>query len=119
MALRYMRHRGDTILKGISSDVDSEDHTKEIIGERPNTYTFTKAIAEQLVNREREHLPISVVRPSIVTGSVKEPIPGWVDNLNGPAGVGKENWFENCIFIDEFFFRPGRCCWTRCNENHV
>ena len=83
--------------------MDSDDHTKEIIGERPNTYTFTKAIAEQLVNQEREHLPISVVRPSIVTGSVKEPIPGWVDNLNGPAGVGKENGFENCISIDPFF----------------
>ena len=61
-----------------------------MIGERPNTYTFSKAITEQLLNQEKGQLPISIVRPSIVTGSVKEPIPGWVDNLNGPGGISKE-----------------------------
>ena len=69
------------------TDVNSEEGTKEVIGERPNTYTFTKAITEQLVKQEREHLPISIVRPSIVAGAVKDPIPGWVDNLNGPTGI--------------------------------
>merc|ERR1712241_127853 len=32
---------------------------KEVIGERPNTYTFTKAITEQLVKEDRGDLPIS------------------------------------------------------------
>ena len=58
-----------------------------MIGERPNTYTFTKAIAEQLVKEDRGDLPLSIVRPSIVAGAVKDPIPGWVDNLNGPTGI--------------------------------
>ena len=60
-----------------------------MIGERPNTYTFTKAITEQLVKEEREDLPLSIVRPSIVAGAVKDPMPGWVDNLNGPTGIYK------------------------------
>ena len=71
----------------LSTDVNVEERTKEVIGDRPNTYTFTKAITEQYVNQEREHLPISIVRPSIVAGAIKEPLPGWVDNLNGPTGI--------------------------------
>lgn len=27
------------------------------------------------------------MRPSIVTAALKEPVPGWVDNLNGPTGI--------------------------------
>ena len=68
-------------------DVDSERLTRLMIGQRPNTYTFTKAIAEQLINEERGDLPISIVRPSIVGGAIEEPMPGWVDNLNGPMGL--------------------------------
>ena len=75
--------------ESIFSDVNSEERTNEVIGERPNTYTFTKAITEQLINQEREHLPISIVRPSIVTGSIKEPIPGWIDSLNGAGGIAE------------------------------
>ena len=40
-------------------------------GDRPNTYTFTKAIAEQLVHDEGEGLPVCIVRPSIVVSSWK------------------------------------------------
>jgi fatty acyl-CoA reductase len=32
-------------------------------------------------------LPVVIARPSIVTPSLKEPLPGWVDNLNGPIGI--------------------------------
>ena len=71
----------------LSTDVNVEERTKEVIGDRPNTYTFTKAITEQLVKEEREDLPLSIVRPSIVAGAVKDPMPGWVDNLNGPTGI--------------------------------
>ena len=59
-----------------------------IIGERPNTYSFTKAITEQMIKEDRGDLPISIVRPSIVVGAVSEPLPGWVDNINGPTSVG-------------------------------
>jgi len=61
--------------------------TGKLIGNRPNTYTFTKALAESVLVEEAGNLPVSIVRPSIVVAAWKEPIPGWVDNLNGPTGL--------------------------------
>lgn len=55
---------------------------------RPNTYTYTKAVAEHLVAQQEGKYPITIVRPSIVISSYKEPMPGWVDNINGISGLG-------------------------------
>lgn len=62
---------------------------KEILGVHPNTYTYTKRMAEILVRDEYERsgLPVCIVRPSIVCPSAREPFPGWVDSLNGPPGI--------------------------------
>jgi fatty acyl-CoA reductase len=54
---------------------------------KPNTYTLTKALAEQLILEESTHLPITIVRPSIIGGTWQEPSPGWIDNLNGASGL--------------------------------
>jgi fatty acyl-CoA reductase len=32
------------------------------------------------------NIPLAIVRPSIVVGALNEPIPGWVDNINGTTG---------------------------------
>ncbi|CAF3674437.1 unnamed protein product [Rotaria sp. Silwood1] len=61
--------------------------TNKIIHDRPNTYTFTKALAEYIISQEAKDLPLSIIRPSIVGSSWREPIPGWVDNYNGPSGL--------------------------------
>ncbi|XP_061898507.1 fatty acyl-CoA reductase 1 [Entelurus aequoreus] len=61
--------------------------TPKLIGQRPNTYTFTKALAEYLVQQEAGDLNVAIVRPSIVGASWKEPFPGWIDNFNGPSGI--------------------------------
>ncbi|XP_076471448.1 fatty acyl-CoA reductase 1-like [Babylonia areolata] len=61
--------------------------TTKLIGSRPNTYTYTKAMAESLLLEEAKGLPVAIVRPSIVGASWLEPLPGWVDNLNGPTGL--------------------------------
>ena len=58
-----------------------------VLGNHPNTYTFTKALAERLIEEEGKDLPIAIVRPSIVVASWKDPFPGWVDNFNGPTGI--------------------------------
>lgn len=62
-----------------------------LLGARPNTYTYTKAVAESLlVERSKKllpNVPIAMVRPSIVGGIWCQPISGWVDNFNGPTGV--------------------------------
>lgn len=60
--------------------------TKPLIGKRPNTYTFTKSLAEDVVRTEKDNLPVAIVRPSIICGSNDGPVKGWTDNLNGPGG---------------------------------
>nr|CAD7591462.1 unnamed protein product [Timema genevievae] len=61
----------------------------KIIDTWPNTYTFTKAIAENIIRKTASDLPIAVVRPSQVhvSGTLKEPLCGWIDNVNGPNGA--------------------------------
>ncbi len=58
-----------------------------LVGTCPNTYIYTKSVAEQLLKEEKGDIPLVIVRPSIVMGSAKEPMPGWIDNINGPIGV--------------------------------
>ncbi|XP_017888866.1 putative fatty acyl-CoA reductase CG5065 isoform X2 [Ceratina calcarata] len=59
--------------------------TPKILQGLPNTYAFSKALSEDLV--QRSGLPAGVARPSIVVASWKEPAPGWVENMNGPTGL--------------------------------
>jgi len=49
--------------------------TTKLIGEKPNTYTYTKQLAEVLLVTEGADLPLAIVRPSIVTASWMEPMP--------------------------------------------
>ncbi|CAH0602038.1 unnamed protein product [Chrysodeixis includens] len=61
--------------------------TPKYLGELPNTYTFSKQLAEHVVCEHKGELPIVIVRPSIVISSAEEPIPGWIENFNGPVGI--------------------------------
>ncbi|KAF3421944.1 hypothetical protein E2986_04187 [Frieseomelitta varia] len=61
--------------------------TPKILDLHPNTYTFSKRLSEKLIADEYPNLPCSIARPSIVTPALAEPLPGWVDNLNGPVGL--------------------------------
>jgi fatty acyl-CoA reductase len=53
----------------------------------PNTYTFTKSLAEHILLRHKGKLPLVIVRPSIVGCSWKQPTPGWVDALTAAGGL--------------------------------
>ncbi|VVC34012.1 Male sterility, NAD-binding,NAD(P)-binding domain,Fatty acyl-CoA reductase, C-terminal [Cinara cedri] len=64
-----------------------EELPQKILGDWPNTYCFTKAIAENVIFKSGNHLPISVFRPSIIGCTKSEPCPGWLDNMNGPSGI--------------------------------
>ena len=80
-----------------------------LIGKMPNTYAYTKGLTEYMLQEECGSIPLAIVRPSIVTAAFKEPIPGWVDNLNGPTG---ESFFP--------FPLAGLCTrtertWSSCN----
>ncbi|XP_003704946.1 putative fatty acyl-CoA reductase CG8306 [Megachile rotundata] len=58
--------------------------TPNIIKDHPNSYTFTKHLAEHEVKNGR--VPAAIVRPSMITGAWKEPVPGWTVSKNGPQG---------------------------------
>ncbi|CAB3257568.1 unnamed protein product [Arctia plantaginis] len=69
-------------------DDETLDHLEpKLIESEPNTYSYTKAITEDLVCEYSEKFPIAIARPSIVTAALKEPLVGWVDNINGPTGL--------------------------------
>ncbi|XP_055704509.1 putative fatty acyl-CoA reductase CG5065 isoform X2 [Phlebotomus papatasi] len=61
--------------------------TANLIAPHPNTYTYSKRLAEILVRNEYPNLPVVIARPSIVIPANEEPLPGWVDSLNGPIGL--------------------------------
>jgi alcohol-forming fatty acyl-CoA reductase len=57
----------------------------------PNTYTFTKSLAESLIARhiakDGAGLPIAIVRPAIVETSVAKPFRGWNEGINTSASL--------------------------------
>jgi len=58
----------------------------KIMGDHINTYTFTKALAEHVINDAKNVIPTCIVRPSMIVAAWKEPIRGWTVSKNGPQG---------------------------------
>ena len=63
------------VYRWMSDDI-IESLTQSMIAPRPNTYTYTKAIAETLLVElcAASHLPCAIVRPSIVGASWQQPV---------------------------------------------
>ncbi|KAL2741585.1 fatty acyl-CoA reductase wat-like isoform X2 [Vespula squamosa] len=61
--------------------------TPQLIGMYPNTYVFTKSVAENVIKKHTDSIPIGIFRPAIVTPTYREPIPGWINNMYGPVGI--------------------------------
>jgi thioester reductase-like protein len=53
----------------------------------PNTYTFTKSLAESLIATYGASLPVAIVRPAIVETSVAKPFQGWNEGINTSASL--------------------------------
>lgn len=68
------------------TDEELEKETPKILGDHPNTYTITKHMAEHEVQKHQSEFPCAIVRPSMIIGAWKEPIPGWTISKNGPQG---------------------------------
>lgn len=45
----------------------------------PNTYVFTKAMGEMIIDDLKDDLHLIIIRPTIVTSTYKEPFPGWIE----------------------------------------
>ncbi|KAF9375280.1 cyclin-dependent kinase inhibitor far1 [Podila verticillata] len=55
----------------------------------PNTYLASKSLAEHLIMSWSRlmDLPVAIVRPSIISPSLSEPVPGWVEGMGGCNAV--------------------------------
>jgi nucleoside-diphosphate-sugar epimerase len=47
-----------------------------------DTYTYTKALGEMVLAAHRGAVPTAIVRPTIIESSLRDPEPGWLENLN-------------------------------------
>lgn len=59
-----------------------EQKTPDVLGNFPNTYTFTKSLTENLMQELGKDLPLCILRPTCIGGSWKEPVAGWVDTVS-------------------------------------
>jgi len=56
----------------------------------PNTYTFTKSLAESLIRNfldAHRYAAVAVVRPAIVESSIEKPFLGWNEGINTSASL--------------------------------
>lgn len=44
-----------------------------------DTYAFTKAMGEMLIENMRGDVPVVVVRPSVIESTFQDPFPGWME----------------------------------------
>ncbi|XP_061372165.1 fatty acyl-CoA reductase 2, chloroplastic-like [Gastrolobium bilobum] len=44
-----------------------------------DTYVFTKAMGEMMINKLREDIPVVIIRPSVIESTFREPFPGWME----------------------------------------
>ena len=70
------------------SIVDGTASEKDLMAEtgHPNTYTYTKCVAEHLLMERRGDVPLSILRPSIISAAWRYPFPGWIDSAAAFAG---------------------------------
>jgi len=61
---------------------------KQILGKFPNAHCYSKRMTEHLLlaNNTRG-IPIIIMRPSILTAALDEPVKGWTDTVNFMSGV--------------------------------
>ncbi|GAV66462.1 Sterile domain-containing protein/NAD_binding_4 domain-containing protein [Cephalotus follicularis] len=71
-------------LKSLLDDNEAHQKMIQLGSERarkfgwPNVYVFTKAMGEMIIDSMRGDIPVVIIRPSIIEGTVKEPFPGWI-----------------------------------------
>ncbi|XP_076256659.1 fatty acyl-CoA reductase wat-like isoform X1 [Rhynchophorus ferrugineus] len=63
------------------------DITDIILKKYPNTYVFTKCVAEDYIKSHGQSLPIVLFRPSIAIATAKDPVSGWIDTIHGVTGA--------------------------------
>ncbi|XP_049824565.1 fatty acyl-CoA reductase wat isoform X3 [Aethina tumida] len=67
--------------------VDDIVKKRLLTGGFTNTYVLTKNASEYMIQKEGLDLPISILRPSIVVATEKQPMPGFVDSVIAITGL--------------------------------
>ncbi|PSS36284.1 Fatty acyl-CoA reductase [Actinidia chinensis var. chinensis] len=71
--------------KGTFDDNSVAQKMKELGLERAkihgwqDTYVFTKAMGEMLIDSMRGEIPVVIIRPSVIESTYREPFPGWME----------------------------------------
>ncbi|WP_434386969.1 SDR family oxidoreductase [Melittangium boletus] len=84
-ALAHLPRPAEELYRAILDGSRPEAELKAETG-HPNTYTYTKCLAEHLLCARRGAVPLRIVRPSIISAAWKAPFPGWLDSAAAFAG---------------------------------
>ncbi|CAB3257546.1 unnamed protein product [Arctia plantaginis] len=68
------------------NDQELDEIEPKLLKDHPNTYTFTKHLAEHEVVKCADLFPCTIVRPTMIVAAWKEPLPGWTCSKVGPQG---------------------------------
>ncbi len=80
---------GDSDPESVYASIVAGEADTDALLERahlPNTYTFTKCLAEALQIERMGDVPLAIVRPSIISAAWKYPFSGWIDSSSAFAG---------------------------------
>ena len=64
-----------------------KDKEQALIGNFPNTYTFTKHLAEKNIKNNMGNVKVVIWRPAIIASALTQPFPGWTDSLSAAGGL--------------------------------
>jgi fatty acyl-CoA reductase len=84
-ALLPLPQEAEQLLAALNDGRLSEADALALCG-HPNTYTFTKCLAEHLLLARRQRVPVTLLRPSIISVAQQFPHPGWIDSSAALAG---------------------------------
>lgn len=69
------------------SDEAAKKNEKKIIGKFPNTYSFTKNLAEKSLKQNKGNVKLVIWRPAIIASAEKDPFPGWTDTIAAAGAI--------------------------------
>ena len=64
-----------------------KENTKKIIGDWPNSYTFSKHLAEKYLYKHRGNINILIARPAVVIAAIDDPFKGWTDTASAGGNI--------------------------------
>eukprot|EP01125_Pyxidicula_operculata_P008628 TRINITY_DN287_c4_g1_i2.p1 TRINITY_DN287_c4_g1~~TRINITY_DN287_c4_g1_i2.p1 ORF type:complete len:1267 (+),score=324.43 TRINITY_DN287_c4_g1_i2:27-3803(+) len=68
----------------VKGALETEELTKTILAQYPNSHSYTKSVAEHslVANLEGLNAPLVIIRPSMIGCTLAQPFPGWCETLS-------------------------------------